>query len=31
MVPDFIIHVDESDFQYEVLQYSTQVPVVVDF
>jgi len=31
MVSDFIIHVDESDFQYEVLQYSTQTPVVVDF
>jgi putative thioredoxin len=31
VVPDFIVHVDESDFEYEVLQYSTQVPVVVDF
>jgi len=31
MVPDFIVHVDESDFEYEVLQYSTQVPVMVDF
>lgn len=31
MVSDFIIHVDESDFQYEVLEYSTRVPVVVDF
>ena len=31
MVSDFIIHVDESDFQYEVLQYSTRVPVVVYF
>ena len=31
MVSDFIIHVDESDFQYEVLQYSVEVPVVVDF
>ncbi len=31
MVSDFIIHVDESDFEFEVLQYSTQVPVVVDF
>lgn len=31
MVSDFIIHVDESDFEYEVLQYSAQVPVVVDF
>ncbi len=31
MDSDFIIHVDESDFEYEVLQYSTHVPVVVDF
>jgi len=31
MVSDFIVHVDESDFEYEVLQYSAQVPVVVDF
>jgi putative thioredoxin len=31
MAPDFIVHVDESDFEYEVLQYSTQVPVMVDF
>jgi putative thioredoxin len=31
MVSEFIIHVDESDFEYEVLQYSTRVPVVVDF
>lgn len=31
MVSDFIVHVDESDFEYEVLQYSTRVPVVVDF
>ncbi len=31
MVPDFIVHVDESDFEYEVLQYSAQVPVLVDF
>ena len=28
---DFIVNVDESDFEYEVLQYSTQVPVLVDF
>ncbi|MDY6872754.1 MAG: tetratricopeptide repeat protein [Chloroflexota bacterium] len=28
---EFIVHVDESDFEYEVLQYSTRVPVVVDF
>jgi len=31
MVSNFIVHVDESDFQYEVLQYSSRVPVVVDF
>ena len=31
MISDFIVHVDESDFQYEVLQYSARVPVVVDF
>ncbi len=31
MVSDFIVHVDESDFEYEVLQYSTRIPVVVDF
>lgn len=31
MAPEFIVHVDESDFEYEVLQYSTRVPVVVDF
>ncbi len=31
MVSDFIVHVDESDFEYEVLQYSAQVPVLVDF
>jgi putative thioredoxin len=31
MAPDYIVHVDESDFEYEVLQYSTQVPVLVDF
>lgn len=31
MTSDYIIHVDESDFQYEVLQYSTRVPVLVDF
>jgi len=28
---DHIINVSESDFQYEVLAYSSQVPVVVDF
>lgn len=31
MVSEFIVNVDESDFEYEVLQYSTQIPVVVDF
>ncbi len=31
MVSDFIVHVDESDFEYEVLQYSTRIPVIVDF
>lgn len=31
MNSDYIIHVDESDFQYEVLQYSAHIPVVVDF
>ncbi len=31
MTSDFIINVDESDFEYEVLQYSMQAPVVVDF
>ena len=31
MVSDFIVNVDESDFEYEVLQYSTHVPVLVDF
>lgn len=31
MTADYIVHVDESDFQYEVLQYSVHVPVVVDF
>lgn len=31
MVSDYIINVDESDFEYEVLQYSLRKPVVVDF
>ncbi|MFW5713281.1 MAG: tetratricopeptide repeat protein [Brevefilum sp.] len=31
MTSDYIIHVDESDFQYEVVQYSAHVPVLVDF
>jgi putative thioredoxin len=31
MASDNIINVTESDFEYEVLAYSQQVPVVVDF
>jgi len=31
MASDFIIDVTESDFEYQVLIYSQQVPVVVDF
>lgn len=31
MTSDYIINVTESDFEYEVLVYSQQVPVVVDF
>jgi putative thioredoxin len=31
MAQSFIIHVTEADFEYEVIQYSLQVPVVVDF
>ncbi len=31
MASDFIINVNESDFEYEVLAYSHQAPVVVDF
>lgn len=31
MVSDFIINVDENDFEYEVLQYSHRIPVIVDF
>ncbi len=31
MASDFIIDVSEADFEYEVLAYSQQVPVVVDF
>jgi putative thioredoxin len=31
MPQSFIIHVTESDFEYEVIQYSQQTPVVVDF
>ena len=28
---NYVVEVSESDFQYEVLAYSSQVPVVVDF
>ena len=31
MSQSFIIHVTEADFEYEVIQYSQQLPVVVDF
>jgi putative thioredoxin len=31
MANSFIIHVTEADFEYEVIQYSQQIPVVVDF
>jgi len=31
MASDFIIDVSEADFEYEVLAYSQQTPVVVDF
>ena len=31
MASDFIKNVSEADFEYEVLAYSQQVPVVVDF
>ena len=31
MSPEFIINVNEADFEYEVLAYSQNVPVVVDF
>jgi len=31
MSQSFIIHVTEADFEYEVIQYSQQTPVVVDF
>jgi putative thioredoxin len=31
MASDFIIDVSESDFEYEVLAFSQQTPVVVDF
>ena len=31
MSSDFIISVNEADFEYEVIVYSQQIPVVVDF
>lgn len=31
MSPDYIVDVSEADFEYEVLAYSQNVPVVVDF
>jgi len=31
MASDFIMHVSEANFEYEVLAYSQQAPVVVDF
>ena len=31
MAADFIINVTEADFEYQVLTYSAQAPVVVDF
>ncbi|MCE1255474.1 MAG: tetratricopeptide repeat protein [Anaerolineae bacterium] len=31
MSPDFIIDVTETDFEYEVMQYSLNTPVIVDF
>jgi putative thioredoxin len=31
MTPEYIITVTESDFEYEVIAYSKQVPVIVDF
>ena len=31
MSQSFIIHVTEADFEYEVIQFSQQTPVVVDF
>ncbi len=31
MTPDYILDVNESDFEYEVVAYSQNIPVVVDF
>lgn len=31
MASDFIVDVNEADFEYEVIAYSAEVPVVVDF
>jgi putative thioredoxin len=31
MAQSYIIHVTEADFEYQVIQYSLQTPVVVDF
>ncbi|HZW05083.1 MAG TPA: tetratricopeptide repeat protein [Anaerolineaceae bacterium] len=31
MTPEFIVDVNETNFEYEVLSYSENVPVVVDF
>jgi putative thioredoxin len=31
MASDFIVDVNESDFEYQVLAYSQQAPVIVDF
>ncbi len=31
MASDYIINVSEADFEFNVLAYSQQVPVIVDF
>ena len=31
MASEYIINVTESDFEYEVLSYSMNIPVIVDF
>ena len=31
MASEFIVNVNEADFEYEVLAYSQQIPVIVDF